>query len=99
MGGEHQTVNTELQLKSLKKILIGVQYQSPAVTALPEGEPRGCAHFVLKNGAYLCRYAPFIVLQTPIKSREADAALFCCFQIPSEHDQESGQLDNEGDDP
>ena len=30
------------QLKSFLKILIGVQYQSPSVTALPEGEPRGC---------------------------------------------------------
>ena len=33
--------HTELQLKSLKKILIEVQYQPPSVTALPEGEPRG----------------------------------------------------------
>ena len=30
------------QLKSFLKILIEVQYQSPSVTALPEGDPRGC---------------------------------------------------------
>ena len=45
--------------------------QSPAVTALPEGEPRDCTpHYVAywhENGAYLYRYAPFTVLRPPIK--------------------------------
>ena len=36
--------------------------QSPAVTALPEGEPRG-VYPGTKNGAYLHRYAPFAIFR------------------------------------
>ena len=39
-------IHTEIQLKSLKKVLIEFQYQSPSVTALPEGEPRGCTRML-----------------------------------------------------
>ena len=44
--------------------------QSPAVTALPKGEPR---HRILakRNGAYLYRYAPFTVLRLPLNARAA----------------------------
>ena len=41
--------------------------QSPAVTALPKGEPR---HRILaqRNGAYLYRYAPFTILRLPLNA-------------------------------
>ncbi len=42
--------------------------QSPAVTALPEGEPRGCTSLYTRNGAYRYRYAPLTVLRPPIKT-------------------------------
>ena len=56
--------------------------QSPAVTALPKGEPRGSCYIVCwhKNGAYLYRYAPFTVLRPPRKSRRSmmlQYAYFC----------------------
>ena len=41
--------------------------QSPSVTALPEGEPRGCTQLHTKNGAYRFRYAPFTVLRPPLR--------------------------------
>ena len=51
--------------------------QSPSVTALPEGEPRGMpatvpyGHNSVRNGAYLHRYAPRTILRTPRQCRAA----------------------------
>ena len=49
--------------------------QSPSVTALPKGEPRGYPHIYTKNGAYRYRYAPFTILRSPVKMPRE----ICCY--------------------